>query len=37
MGKAYSPDELSWRVFILSVVGILAWIAAAFYFVILKQ
>jgi hypothetical protein len=37
MAKSYTAEELSWRVFILSAVGIVVWIAAAFYFVILKQ
>ena len=37
MAKAYPPEELAKRVFVITVVGILAWVAAAFYFVILKQ
>jgi hypothetical protein len=37
LAKTYTPEELSWRVFIITAVGVLVWIAAAFYFVILKQ
>ncbi len=37
MAKTYTAEELSWRVFIITTVGVLAWVAAAFYFVILKQ
>jgi hypothetical protein len=37
MAKAYTAEELSWRVFAISVAGVLAWVACAFYFVILKQ
>jgi uncharacterized membrane protein len=37
MAKEYPPDEMAFRLFAISVVGILAWVGAAFYFVILKQ
>ena len=37
MAKTYSAEDLAKRVFIISAVGILIWVAAAFYFVILKQ
>jgi hypothetical protein len=37
MAKAYAPEDLAKRIFLISVVGILIWVAAAFYFVILKQ
>lgn len=37
MAKEYPPDVLAFRLFAISVAGILAWVAAAFYFVILKQ
>ncbi len=37
MAKSYSPEDLATRVFIISAVSILIWVAAAFYFVILKQ
>jgi hypothetical protein len=37
MAKEYPPDEMAFRLFAMSAAGILAWVAAAFYFVILKQ
>ena len=37
MAKEFPPDVLAFRLFAMSAVGILAWVAAAFYFVILKQ
>ena len=37
MAKTYSAEDLAKRVFVVTAVGILAWVAAAFYFVILKQ
>jgi len=37
MAKAYSAEDLAKRIFVISAVGILTWVAAAFYFVILKQ
>lgn len=37
MAKSYAPEDLARVVFRLSSVGILIWVAAAFYFVILKQ
>jgi len=37
MAKEYAPEALASRLFALTAVGILAWVAAAFYFVILKQ
>lgn len=37
MAKAHSPDELSWRVFRWTLLGILAWIATSFAFVILAE
>lgn len=35
MAKAHPPDKLASNIFKLSIVGIIAWIAAAFAFVIL--
>ena len=37
MSKEYAPQVLAWRVFAFSMAGIVAWIVAAFYFVILAQ
>ena len=37
MSKEYAPQVLAWRVFALSMLGIVGWIIAAFYFVILAQ
>lgn len=37
MAKEYPPDEMAFRLFAMTAAGILAWVAAAFYFVILKQ
>jgi hypothetical protein len=37
MAKEYSPDEYAFRLFAATVAGILVWVAAAFFFVILKQ
>ena len=37
MAKEYPPDVLAFWVFLMSAAGILGWVAAAFYFVILKQ
>ena len=35
MAKEYSSEELAWRTFLISIGGIAAFIAAAFFFVIL--
>jgi hypothetical protein len=35
MAKEYSSEELAWRTFLISMGGIAAFIAAAFFFVIL--
>jgi len=35
--KAYSSEELARRIFLVSVLGIAAWVAASFYFVILAR
>ncbi len=37
MAKSYSAEELAWRVYAITAASIVAWVAAAFYFVILKQ
>ncbi len=37
MAKAYPPDEYAWRVFRVSILGVLAWIVVAFGFVILRN
>jgi hypothetical protein len=37
MAKAYSAEDLAKRVFVITAAGIVVWVAAAFYFVILKQ
>ena len=37
MAKSYSPEELARGIFLLSMAGIAAWVAAAFFFVILRQ
>ena len=37
MAKEYAPDVLAFRLFAIAAAGILAWVGAAFYFVILKQ
>ncbi len=37
MAKEYPPDEMAFRLFAMSAAGILVWVAAAFYFVILRQ
>jgi hypothetical protein len=37
MAKEYPPDEMAFRLFAMTTAGILVWVAAAFYFVILKQ
>jgi hypothetical protein len=37
MAKEFPPDEMAFRLFAMSTAGILAWVAAAFYFVILRQ
>ncbi len=34
MGKAYEPDELAWRIFVVSMVGIGAFIAVVFLFIL---
>jgi hypothetical protein len=34
MAKTYSPDQLATRTFVISMVGILLWIAAVFTFVL---
>lgn len=34
MGKTYPPDELAWRTFVVSMVGVIAWIAAVFLFIL---
>ena len=34
MGKAYPPDELAWRTFVVSMVGVVAWIATVFVFIL---
>ena len=35
MAKAWSADDLAWRTFLISMVGVGCFIAAAFFFVIL--
>lgn len=35
MAKAYSPDDLATRAFWITMVGLAAWILAAFVFIIL--
>lgn len=37
MAKAYKPEEYVARVFVWSMVGVAAWIVAAFLFVILAD
>jgi len=37
VSKEYAPQVLAWRVFALSMLGIVAWIVAAFHFVILAH
>jgi hypothetical protein len=37
VAKTYSAEELARTIFLLSMAGISAWVAAAFYFVILRQ
>ena len=37
MAKTYTSEQLAWRVFSVSMVGVVAWIAASFYFVILVE
>jgi hypothetical protein len=34
MAKTYSPDQLATRTFVISMAGILLWIAAVFTFVL---
>ena len=34
MGKAYEPDELVWRIFVVSMAGIGAFIAIVFLFIL---
>jgi hypothetical protein len=34
MGKAYPPDELAWRTFVVSMVGVIAWILTVFVFIL---
>jgi hypothetical protein len=34
MGKTYPPDELAWRTFVVSMVGVIAWIATVFVFIL---
>ena len=34
MGKAYEPDQLATRTFVVSVVGIAAFIAVVFFFIL---
>jgi hypothetical protein len=34
MGKAYPPDELAWRTFVVSMIGVIAWIATVFVFIL---
>jgi hypothetical protein len=34
MAKAYSPDELADRSFLLTVVGVAAFVAAVFFFIL---
>ena len=34
MAKAYPPDELAWRAFLISIVGVICFIAAVFLFVL---
>jgi hypothetical protein len=37
VAKSYAPEEFARGIFLLSMAGIAAWIAAAFIFVILRQ
>ena len=37
MAKTYTAEQLAWRVFSVSMLGVVAWVAAAFYFVILAE
>jgi hypothetical protein len=37
VGKSFPPDELAWRTFVISMVGVVAWIVAAFVFIILRN
>jgi hypothetical protein len=37
MAKTYTPGDLARRAFVITMVGVLAWIAAAFAFVILAE
>jgi len=37
VAKSFAPEELARNVFLLSMAGIAAWVAAAFIFVILRQ
>jgi hypothetical protein len=34
MGKAYSPDELAWRTFAVTMAGVGAFIAVVFIFIL---
>jgi hypothetical protein len=34
MGKAYSPDELAHRTFVVSIAGVLAFVAVVFIFIL---
>jgi hypothetical protein len=34
MGKAYSPDELARRTFVVSIAGVLAFVAVVFIFIL---
>lgn len=36
MAKAHPPEKLASNAFLITVVGVVAWIAAAFIFVILR-
>ncbi len=37
MAKAYSPEDLAWRAFWITLAGVAAWIVASFVFVILQR
>jgi uncharacterized membrane protein len=37
MAKTYTSEQLAWRVFSVSMIGVVAWVAASFFFVILRQ
>ena len=34
MGKAYEPDDLAWRTFVVSMAGVSAFIAVVFLFIL---